>query len=303
MEVVAVLALAFSLLALFLWFGSVWIPWLNGPPYCYPDSPAEQPSGTESSTRSSEHSGSQPSAINPVHERWHPQEKEHKRHERLYWRLSLILGLAGLIGAIAATAIASFAYFATSGQLAAMHAQERPYIVVDKFDFVPEKSPEGRILWWIAVPIFENVGQTSAAVSYINSPCFDAHCHGFDIGGPEDPEVVYQRLLKMNHWPFLPQHAVIGPNRAKKIKGGAGIRTFDQNGKVVHDYWWGVIHYRDAFQAKDSPDHITKFCYSFYGPMEDQPKIAQCNRWNCADEECKDDREDYEKDIAPPSDQ
>lgn len=130
MELVSIFALSLSVLALLLWISSVWIPWLNGPPHSY----REQPAAADQHTNGTPSGEADGGSTEPVNQGWHPQEKEHRRHERFYWKFSLVVGLAGLISAIAAAVVASFAYLAVDGQLATMRDEQRPWISIDRMD-------------------------------------------------------------------------------------------------------------------------------------------------------------------------
>ncbi|MGA8898140.1 hypothetical protein, partial [Bradyrhizobium sp.] len=61
----------------------------------------------------------------------------------------------------------------------------------------------------------------------------------------------------------------------------------------------GVIHYRDAFAG--TPRHVTKFCYSVIPFKELNGEVRvnfdRCLYWNCADEDCKADRERWDHDL------
>jgi hypothetical protein len=64
-------------------------------------------------------------------------------------------------------------------------------------------------------------------------------------------------------------------------------------------YVRGVIHYRDVF--KETVEHITKFCFAaipYKSGQETKVSVQRCLYWNCADDDCKDDRERYDHDLS-----
>jgi hypothetical protein len=221
--------------------------------------------------------------------------------EKLSPILSLISMVLSIFSLVASVVLTSKALDISNRQLIAAHAQERAFVVVDRFEFTAMKSSDGEIKGWSAVPIFENMGDTpTKSLRYVSTPCFVPLCK-FDskIGVPVDPEFYYQ-MLRLNTGLSHLQRTIIGPKAAVRVVGGAGLpTTFEQkHPDTWHDYWIGSIHYRDVFQDSSSPDHVTKFCYSFYGPRNAQPNISPCGHWNCTDDECAADITDYEAEMA-----
>jgi hypothetical protein len=55
---------------------------------------------------------------------------------------------------------------------------------------------------------------------------------------------------------------------------------------------FGLIYYNDIFPS--TKEHVTKFCYQIGANLSETNQIASsfgfCNHWNCADDECDDDR-------------
>ena len=64
-------------------------------------------------------------------------------------------------------------------------------------------------------------------------------------------------------------------------------------------YTYGVIHYRDIFAHSEA--HVTKYCYSIGAARnqkdEMEPSIGLCGHWNCADDECKTDRDAWVAEV------
>jgi hypothetical protein len=115
-----------------------------------------------------------------------------------------------------------------------------------------------------------------------------------DFAAPVDPEDASKE--------YTPGTAFLGPH-AKTQVGGLGIspellRYVNHSGGRW--YLSGVIHYRDIFP--DSTDHVTKYCYVLGFELNTdgslKPRAALCAHWNCADDECKIDRNAYEKEMA-----
>jgi len=65
----------------------------------------------------------------------------------------------------------------------------------------------------------------------------------------------------------------------------------------------GIIRYNDVFPKIDR--HITKYCFLItavkYGDTEPIAYPIQCRHWNCADDECRIDKERYQKEVAGPN--
>jgi hypothetical protein len=60
-----------------------------------------------------------------------------------------------------------------------------------------------------------------------------------------------------------------------------------------------VIHYYDIFPG--TKEHVTKFCFAIGAEKtaenEIKPRYGSCRHWNCADEECKTDRDAYQREV------
>jgi hypothetical protein len=95
--------------------------------------------------------------------------------------------------------------------------------------------------------------------------------------------------------------AILGPQSAIGL-GGIGI-TENSIQAILNGYQmylFGLVYYHDIFP--DTPQHITKFCYQIGANRSDNDEIVSsfgfCTHWNCADDECKDDRKAWETDVA-----
>jgi hypothetical protein len=114
-----------------------------------------------------------------------------------------------------------------------------------------------------------------------------------DISGPEDPD-------DPSHDTLVPAKSVLGPH-AKIPIGGVGVLPgFLQEISNTGFKWYiyGSIHYNDIFVNSES--HVTKYCFgiSLTDLTEMKPGYGLCEHWNCADDECKVDRDAYDVGMA-----
>lgn len=110
---------------------------------------------------------------------------------------------------------------------------------------------------------------------------------------PDDPDTLV-RTHKRRVFTFLGAHgtrqvsSVEIPEDAFEWSVQHGWRTF----------FYGEITYRDVFDQ--SIEHLAKFCFLLTG--EDlgngfQARTSLCDYWNCADEECKNNKRRYDADV------
>jgi hypothetical protein len=152
--------------------------------------------------------------------------------------------------------------------------------------------------WTFAIPI-ENSGNTPTR-----------EMDSLTISGlvaPSDPEEVFIRTPKSAYdapgtipqrWPG----SLLGPKAQAHLLGSQTGMPAITISKMADDrqnyYISGVIHYRDAFAG--TPEHITKFFYAiipFKEGTETRVNYDRCLYWNCADEDCKTDRERWDHDL------
>jgi heme/copper-type cytochrome/quinol oxidase subunit 2 len=152
--------------------------------------------------------------------------------------------------------------------------------------------------WTFAIPV-ENSGNTptremeSLTISSQNAP--------------GDPEDIFVRTPKSAYDApgVIPQRwggSLLGPKAQTHLLGSqTGLPSMAVS-KMADDrqnyYISGVIHYRDAFAG--TPAHVTKFCYvvvPYKEGTETRVSYDRCLYWNCADEDCKADRERYDHDF------
>jgi hypothetical protein len=96
-------------------------------------------------------------------------------------------------------------------------------------------------------------------------------------------------------------HAILGPQSIAALDGigiiEASLRAILQGYPF---FVFGLIYYDDIFP--NSKHHITKFCYQIGANLSDKKEIVCnygfCAHWNCADDECEDDKKAWDADVA-----
>jgi hypothetical protein len=94
---------------------------------------------------------------------------------------------------------------------------------------------------------------------------------------------------------------ILGPQSVIAL-GGLGITeaSIKEVLKGFRLFVFGVIYYNDTFPK--TKQHITKFCYQTGANLSDKGEIVSsfgfCDHWNCADDECADDRKAWDTDVA-----
>lgn len=113
---------------------------------------------------------------------------------------------------------------------------------------------------------------------------------------PSDPEDVFRNPGPTDSiW-----HGTIAPKSKITLPyGGSGI---PKNFFAERKYWYisGVIHYRDRFTR--THERVSKFCFAAIPAVDYQtggsrPAYDICKYWNCLDEDCKADRERYDREL------
>jgi hypothetical protein len=118
-------------------------------------------------------------------------------------------------------------------------------------------------------------------------------------GDPEDIRVVLKRG-------GISLQALIGPHVKYPIASiglpaakGAPNGIEDVLAGHTRAFTYGAIHYHDIFEA--TREHVTKYCYGI-GAEETKdgvrPRAYPCSHWNCADDECKQDKSAYEAEVT-----
>ena len=95
--------------------------------------------------------------------------------------------------------------------------------------------------------------------------------------------------------------AILGPQSVIPV-GGIGVTENSIHAllKGFKMYVFGLVYYYDIFP--NTKRHVTKFCYQIGANLSDKSELISsfgfCAHWNCADEECVDDRKAWETDVA-----
>jgi hypothetical protein len=183
---------------------------------------------------------------------------------------------------------------------------QRAFITTSKVEFIP-RGENGQITGWMFHVVVKNSGNTptvhfQSAPNAVSSPLT-----------PDDPEIRYERIATQSAQIPLEQRrrmvrAVIGP-RDEIIHGEIGMPLHLLQADIANRislHLTAAIHYEDIFHKK----HVTKYCYVIGLNTEPdgilKPSYGMCGHWNCADDECIDDRKEYDAEMAartPPTQQ
>ena len=161
--------------------------------------------------------------------------------------------------------------------------------------------------WWFT-PMIQNTGNTPTkdmhflpiawcAPGFSLAPAQAFGCEATPLP-PTDPDnFVLERSTG---------HAVLGPHSLIPIGGvGTPVPTIEVRlgiaQRTTGGEWFvfGVIHYNDIFPH--TREHVTKYFCSIdannfsFGKIK--PAYGLCKHWNCADDECPKDKEDYEAEL------
>jgi hypothetical protein len=128
-----------------------------------------------------------------------------------------------------------------------------------------------------------------------------------DLALPNDPEDIFLKTPKevYGHEPTLNQRRsgdLLGPKAQMILVGSQTGLPDNVVAKMTTDrtnyYVRGVIHYHDVFRGTE--EHVTKFCFAaipYNDGKEFKIGVERCLYWNCADADCKADRERYDRDL------
>ncbi|MCE9650243.1 MAG: hypothetical protein K8R18_11540 [Parvibaculum sp.] len=239
-------------------------------------------------------------------------------------------GHDGLVTALATVAIAwltwNLATYAghqekiIQGQLAEMHSQaqafnatQRAFVTLKdvKLAAVPFGANNSSTTLYDWTTIIENSGDTPTRNLIVKIGLITKA--GFVVSdlpgatspiamtpeGPSDPEHPYSPDKSESGYELNSFRIVLGPHGTAPIDGMAlpilNVARSIPYGRFSQTYEYGILRYRDIFPG--TPEHITKFCYKVVlAPNEhgvSVPTYRLCRHWNCADDECAQDREDY----------
>jgi hypothetical protein len=253
---------------------------------------------------------------------WYPDENRHEAKEREYWSWQRGIAVLTFISAVGALYIAISAFRETQRQVrAAIEANkisresftsvQRAFVTVATFDMSvrigPRPSDGSQIKYWWFTPNIKNSGNTPtknmnylAIASCAPTPAGLGakqimYCEAAGFREPSDPaDILGKPQIRSGT-------AIVGPQATVPV-GGVGV-TEDfikalENG--IPWFLYGIIQYNDIFP--NSPTHVTKFCYQIIANISDKgelfPTYNFCTHWNCADDDCDDDRKAWEADVA-----
>jgi hypothetical protein len=195
----------------------------------------------------------------------------------------------------------------------ALVAVQRAFITVSELKQEPAVRNDGTKYWRVA-PIIKNTGNTPAVgVSLVvigpNSEWKirpekftpqDYSLMSFKLGAPRDPDELIGRQegdvdFSKSGFSIGPQGSVSASKITNEITAQNGIDAqFNKIGRFIY----GSVHYFDAFDIS----HISKFCFRIDGffqrtPGDTEPLQNICSHWNCSDEYCRKDKEQYESEL------
>jgi hypothetical protein len=189
---------------------------------------------------------------------------------------------------------------------------QRAYVTISAFDTPVRLDPNGRTKYWF-IPAIKNNGSTSTVglTIFMAATCPQVidismagrtaiTCDYLNLNEPSDPaETINLPVFNQGIPPII--HAMLGPQSSISL-GGIGIDE-DSLRALVSGFPMfieGMITYNDIFPGTRL--HITKFCYQLGANTSEDKKIVPsygfCDHWNCADDECDEDRKNYEREIA-----
>jgi hypothetical protein len=233
--------------------------------------------------------------------------------------------LAGVIAVVAYTTVAAWQACLMNKQLLIMKqtdettresftAVQRAFITVRDIELVPIYEKE-EITHWIFHMNVENSGNTPTKdfnIVRTNTDypvplpeSFLKTYPGIRLpDGPPDPEDARDSQKRGG---ISLRRALIGPHAKYPIDGGMGWPAAEgvHNGLPAilagktRAFTYGTIHYHDTL--KGTPEHVTKYCFGITAENTKDGTRASyypCAHWNCADDECKGDKDDYEAEIT-----
>ena len=236
---------------------------------------------------------------------------------RFAWAISRLQRNSVLVTALTIIASAFPAHVLTSYVADHGNLTDRARIVVSGMATNLEKDERGNIKSISFTPIIINSGNTSTeGMTFVmidpgsDSLLKRALPQRQTINDcPEDPNSFF------NVGKARPQNAVLGPHlELPRVLPPLKLdrQLFEEiiEGKLG-SFYYGAIKYHDRFNP--TIDHVTKYCFAvnnfmtgpngmaLQGPARNAkviPFYTNCPHWNCADDECKWDRQRYDEEVA-----
>jgi hypothetical protein len=252
---------------------------------------------------------------------------EHARAQREVITIRVLLATGGF--ALMAAGAAVYSGWIFRAQLNEAKADsrltERAFVNIRELNSkqilrAPRQNAPDDVLWEFS-PVFENSGKTPAVnvQMAIITPLLETTYYGtsnpllcdihksnmspisqkeYEILAPADPDIVFS-WDKDKKKPFLSDIRYIGPNRSIAPEGTHWVETIAGFQCATWWFYFGSIHYDDFF----GEPHISKFCFlvnpAALGSLSrpQAPAIDPCAHWNCMDESCIKDAEQYKTKI------
>jgi hypothetical protein len=190
---------------------------------------------------------------------------------------------------------------------------------------IPGEPGKFEAYWWFS-PVIENGGGTSTKGMRITPQAvFDPSrpeievklplgfglsgkqvidvSHVSSFSGPPDPETVLiaNEELERQRKPSSVIRTILGPHVSQAI-AGFGVPIEETRRRLKEGGRWfilGAVHYNDRFS---NTDRLSKYCFGIGFEItaadELNPATSPCPHWNCADEECENDKTAYNADTA-----
>ncbi len=167
---------------------------------------------------------------------------------------------------------------------------QRAFISNVRLELRPESNSDGKPGYWTVHLTVQNSGATPTKNLEYVSGYFRAPAQ---IGDPEELFSLPAEWLKITKGALTiaPQSDVEIQNPA--IFGLASANN-DPRYNMISGFLAGAIRYHDQFIGSEI--HITKFCFQIL----DNSKLLSfpCSRWNCSDDDCETNKEQYDSGIG-----
>jgi hypothetical protein len=209
----------------------------------------------------------------------------------------------------------------------AFTAVQRAFVVVSELTQAPFDYGGGHD-GWTFFPAIKNTGYTPTAnlvfldVTPYNLDLMKLHakfsddqrraaCFAEASNVSIDPDVLYETVTMITDVPSIKQMAIrsfiLGPQdkatyglieqTAHSMDRAYFKRSVQFNSS--RKYYFGEIRYNDVLPRTSG--HVTKYCYAVNAITGDDkgdvPIMGLCRHWNCADDECKRDKEAFDAEM------
>jgi hypothetical protein len=239
-------------------------------------------------------------------------EKPAKKHERRIETLALFAALGGIGAAIFAGIQALVSNQGNAITRSGYVTVQRAFVTISEFRVEmrdglapsPPGQPGVPTKYWTFIPVMKNSGTTPTKnlrylpIGMCNITIFQGQ-GGFSVGPRTimqcDPEV--NPIDPADHKGQISRYP-LGPQAQAPLGSIAFDPTYIDKMRTtgLRAYSLGIVQYNDFFE--NTPPHVTKYCFEIAVDFEGKPSYGLCAHWNCVDEECKNDRDEWEKEVA-----